>query len=108
MLNVRPSKLPDRWVSLERDYAGVERITIGTPNVQFRENGTLTVVVAVRAGTGDAEANTIAERVRNLFHDYAELHLQVTSVSSATVFDPDDGSFFLVKVPVNYFFDFFR
>lgn len=109
-LNTRPTPpLPERFTSLERDFAAVDCVAIGgAGNRQFRETGTLTVVVTVRSGTGASEAETISERVRELFHAFEQTHIHVTSVGSATVFDPDDGSYFQLKVPVNYFFDFFR
>ena len=104
-LNIRPPDLPDAYVSLERDYATVDRITIGVPTL-FREQGSLSVVVNTRAGTGVTPGDTIAEQVRALFHNFNQDHLHVQTVGSAVVFDPDDGSFFQLKVPVQYQFDF--
>jgi hypothetical protein len=106
-LNKRPSQLPDQYISLERDFSSVERITIGQPSM-WRELGSLTVVVNVRSGTGSATAATIGELARNLFFDYKQGHLYVITVGSGTVLDPDDGGFFQMKFPVQYQFDFFK
>lgn len=106
-LNERPSSLPTLYTSLERDYCEVERITLGVPS-QFRETGTLTVVVAQRSGLGYTAAETLAEEVRALFHNYSLVHLQVLTVGSPTVFEADEGNYFLMKVPVRYMFDFFK
>ena len=108
-LNKRPPSLPQTYTSLERDFAVVERVTIGgSPNSQFRETGTLTVVVNVRSGVGVDQADTVAEEVRNLFHNFSTGHLQVMKVDSPVVFDPDDGSYFQLRIPVQYQFDFFK
>lgn len=106
-LNVRPASLPDTFIGLERDISSVARVNIGRP-AQFREIGTLLVVVSVRAGAGIEAAADISEMVRDAFHDYALLHFQVLVVDSATPVAPDDGSYFQFKVPVQYQFDFFK
>ena len=106
-LNVRPATLPNTFSTLERDHAEVARITIGTP-AQFRESGVLQIVVHVRAGLGDGPAQMLAEQIRDAFHDYAAGNLFVLAVGSATVFEPDDGNFFEMKVPVHYQYDFFK
>lgn len=106
-LNVRPASLPNTFSTLERDHSEVLRITIGTPT-QFRETGVLQVVVHVRAGLGDDSAQTLAEEIRDAFHNYAVGYLSVLEVSSATIFAPDDGNFFEVKIPISYMFDFFK
>lgn len=106
-LNTRPPKLPDLFVGLERDFSSVQRITLGTPT-QFRETGTLFVVISVRAGTGIDVAQTLCEEARDLFHNYAVEQFRVTVVDSATPIDPDEGNFFQLKFPVQYTYDFFK
>jgi hypothetical protein len=107
VLNTRPPGLPNVHVSIERDYSSVDRVTLGRP-AQFRETGSITVVVNVRAGIGDYDASILSEKIRNLFHNYYLEHFRVTVVGSAAVFDPDDGNFFQTKIPVQYEFDFFK
>lgn len=107
-LNVRPPKLPDLFVSLERDYSAVDRITLSMPLTQFRELGSLTVAVNVRSGQGVSEAEITAEQIRNLFHNFNVDHLHIQTVGSAAVIAPDDGNFFQVRFPVVYQFDFFK
>lgn len=106
-LNKRPASLPDEYTSLDRDFSSVERVTIGQPS-QWRELGSLTVVVNVRAGTGSEGAGTIGELARDLFFDYSSGHFFVTSVGSGAVLDPDDGGYFQLRFPVQYQFDFFK
>lgn len=107
-LNNRPASLPDTYVSLERDYCDVERITLGTPT-QFRETGSLNVVIAKRAGTGYLDSETLGSQVRDLFHNYSLVHLQVLTVGSTQLaFEPDEGNFFQMKVSVRYIYDFFK
>lgn len=74
----------------------------------YRERGLLHVNVNVRSGIGDTSARTLAETVRDLFHNYAVGHLRVESVDSAYAVNPDDGNFFQIKVPVHYQYDFFK
>jgi hypothetical protein len=114
-LNVRPATLPDLHTTLERDFASLEALTIGRPTF-WRETGTLTVVCAARAGTGTTDVEALAEEVRDLFHNYdlyagsggAATYLRVLTAGSPAVLDPDDGSFFQLRVPVQYQFDFYR
>ena len=109
-LNLRPvPPFPDQFLTLKRDFATVQRISIGpSPNSQFREEGTLVVSVTVKSGIGDALANTIAESVRDLFFDYHFNHFRVTVVESAVVGLADEGNYFQLDVPVRYQFDFFK
>lgn len=106
-LNVRPSSLPDVFLTIERDHSLVSRITLGTPTL-FREIGAINVVAHTRSGIGDTDAGVLAEEVRDLFHNYAVSHFQVLTVGSAVVFLPDEGNFFEVKVLVEYQLDFFK
>lgn len=106
-LNVRPERLPDVFLTIERDHSLVSRITLGTPTL-FREVGAINVVVHTRSGIGDTDAGVLAEEVRDLFHNYAVGHFQVLTVGSAAVFLPDEGNFFEVKVLVEYQLDFFK
>lgn len=106
-INARP-RLTPKFVSIERDYSAVDRVTLSSPLTQFRETGTISIVVNVQSGTGTAVAEELAERVRDAFHNYASGQFQVMTVGSAVVFEPDDGNYFQMKVPVQYMFDFFK
>lgn len=106
-LNVRAPSMPDKFVTLERDYSTTSRITLGVPT-QFREEGIVNIVVHVRSGIGADAADILAEQVRDLFHNFSVGYLQVLTVGSAVFVNPDDGNFFELKVPVDYIFDFFK
>jgi len=106
-INVRPN-LPPVYVSIERDYSAVERITLSMPLTQFREYGSLSIVVTTPAGVGTTDAEVLAEKIRDAFHNYAAGFLHIESVGSAAVVEPDDGNYFQMKVPVQYQFDFFK
>lgn len=106
-LNVRPGVLPEVFIGLEREFSSVNRITLGTPT-QFRESGTLVVVINVKSGTGIELAQALSEEARDLFHNYAVGHFRVTNVDSSTPIAPDEGNYFQLKFPVQYDFDFFK
>ena len=105
-LNVRPTALPDAFLTIEHDHSETTRITLGIPT-QFREDGALNILVHVRAGIGDTDAFTIAELVRSIFHNYMVGHFRVLQAKSAVITQPDDGNFFEAKVPLDYQYDFF-
>lgn len=106
-LNERPSALANVWTSIEQDHSNVERIGLGVPSA-FREIGSIIVVIHVRAGTGVDAARSYVDAIRDMFHNYAVDHFRVTTVGSEFTVDPDDGSFFQLKFPVEYNFDFFK
>jgi len=98
--------LPAEWTTLEFENTRTERITIGQTNILYRETGTFNVVIHVRSGIGLSRANILASEIGVLFRDYAVGYLRVVSVQSGTIFQPDEGNFFQVRVPVDYQFDF--
>lgn len=106
-LNARPATLPNIYTSIEVENSVVDRITIGSP-AMFRESGTIAVKVNVRSGGGDSSAETLAETVRDLFHNYAVGHFRVETVGSAVPLSPDEGNYFQLRVPVVYQYDFFK
>ena len=105
-LNVRSASVPI-YVSLERDFSSVERVTLGVPSM-FRETGSLTAIVAVQSGTGTSKGEILTEELRDLFHNFYSEHFRVETVDSYTVLESDDGNYFQLRVSIHYYFDFFK
>lgn len=106
-LNARPTSLPNVYTSIDRDYCEVSRVTLGSP-AMFREIGSISPVAHVRSGTGYDSLDTLAIEIRDLFHNYDLLHFRVTTVGSPITFEPDEGNFLQMRIPVFYQFDFFK
>lgn len=109
-LNARPNlptSIDRKFITIEADYADVDRITLGQP-AMYREIGGLYVVCQTASGKGLTVANALAEMARGLFFDYAVGYFRVTAAKAAVSFENDDGNWFTLKVPVQYVFDFFK
>lgn len=109
-INTRPTAinptLTPEWTTLELDISNVDRISLGRTGARFREEGSVTIVVNTRSGEGKQRGYELSEEIRSLFWEYSSGFLRIIRVSSGVIYQPEDGNWFQVRIPIDYQFDF--
>ena len=107
-----PAPLPDLWGSLSFPESSEDKISIGDSLSLYRERGTVTIVIANRAGAGRSAIQAAAEACRTAFRTYVsdDGMMRITSVSPVRFSSGDSvyGTFFLSFVDLAYSYDFYQ
>ena len=99
--------MPDLWASVEFTAFNELPASLGAPSCR-REEGTISVVLAARSGTGDGALNDAAELVRDAYRYWKEGDLATTQIDpplSSSGFS--DGYWYLMDIDITYNYDRF-
>ena len=99
--------LPDTWATVEFQTDGETRNALGVSC--YRETGTITVAVLVRSGTGDDDAVTWIETIRDACRNWTDQDVKIETA------DPADegggianGNWFVCETDLLYTFDYLK
>lgn len=107
-LNEEPDRktLPVQWATVDYASFGENRVSLGETACR-RESGVITVVVFVKCGTGDTNAVTLADSVRDAYRDWKDPSGKVSmiEVSPGETGEASNGRWFAASVNLVYNFD---
>lgn len=99
------STMPDLWASVEFQAFNEERISFGSPSC-WEERGTITISIAVKAGTGDASLLTACETVRDAYRSWEVDNLEIVQVDPP-ISDSgySEGLWYYMDVDISYVYE---
>jgi hypothetical protein len=100
--------IPAEWATTDYIAYGEERKSLGE-TACWRETGTITVVVFVKAGTGSDQALVLADSVRTAFRAWKDstVKLSIVEAVPADTGAASNGRWYAAAVNLNYIFDIY-